>query len=93
MHDRLLAALLQGAPQSPGQLPSGRPANARLLQALGQRRGIRPGDAKYRSLEALQPYGEQQHGDRFNGSRSLADGQGADGAFQWDAFQDDAYQV
>lgn len=95
IHDRLLAALVgaQGGLPAPGHQGSAQPKNARLMQALGQRRGFRPGDAKYRSLEALQPYAEQKYADRLAGSGSNTSGQSIDGAFQWDAFQDDAYQV
>lgn len=95
IYDRLLAALAasQGGPSQAGHSPSDMTRHARLAKALGQRRGLRPGDAKYRSLEALQPYGEQKHADRFGGSQSTAAGQSGDGAFQWDAFQDDAFQV
>lgn len=93
--NRLAAAL--GASQSPGQASgqgsSGPLQYGRLAHALAQRRGMRPGDAKYAGLAALAPYGDQKYADRLSGHGATGLGVGSQGAFQNDSFQDDAYQV
>lgn len=98
-YENLLAALgaLQTGAQPSGHHPSGQPQNAaqrpgygRLAQAMGGKRGMRPGDAKYAGLAALSPYAVSTYADRFGGSGTQV---GSQGAFQDNAFQDDAYQV
>lgn len=62
---------------------------AKLLQALARRGGAKPGDARFRSLAALPPYGEQKSAETFGGQ-----GTGAHEAFQDGAYQGDGgYQI